>query len=298
MQRLRREDLRVDLLGLAAPPRLLLLQLGDDDQEVATQVLVVGRARGRAQLLAELAGDARPRREPEQRLAVRHLGRIDLEQRQAGPIGPGRIVERPAVERAQLLQAIDLLAQRVGDRKQHLVRLGQLGAVLGPFVERQRHAGDGRPLRVAGRAQPLEPRDGRRRVGVGLRHLAVRGEGRVLVLEPRLLQVADPEQQLLALLRVARGAPAGQIAAQRLDDARPVLPRLGDADERAERPLVGRLRVDDRAPGRRRPPRGRRPALPRSARCAAAASPARRRRARGRRARAAASPARARPWSG
>ncbi len=214
-----------------------------------------------AQLVAELARETRGGGEPEQRLTVRYLGGIDLEQRQAGPVGLGRIVERPAVERPEPLQPIDPLAQRVGDGEQHLVRLGQLGGVVGPLVERQRHARDRRALRMTGCRQPLEPGDGRSRIGVGLRHLAVRGERRVDILEPRLLQVPDAQEQLLALLGVflrdvsrglgvwPAGASAGEIAAQRLDDAAPVLPRLGDAHQRAAGPIVGRLDVEDRRPG-------------------------------------------------
>ena len=258
VHRLGGEDLRVDLLRLRRPSRLLLLELGDDHQEVAPQVAIFRRAGRRAQLVAELSRDAGAGGEPEQRLAVRHLRGIDLEQRQAGPVGLGRIVERPAVERPQPLQPVDPLAQRVGDGEQHLVRVGQLGGVLGPLVERQRHARDRRALRMTGCRQPLEPGDGRRRIGVGLRHLAVRGERRVDVLEPRLLQVPDAQEQLLALLEVflrgvrRRRAAAGEIAAQRLDDAVPVLPRLGDAHQRAAGPLVGRLDVEDRRPGGRR----------------------------------------------
>ncbi len=49
VRRLGGEDLRVDLLRLRRPSRLLLLELGDDHQEVAPQVAIFGRpGRGRA----------------------------------------------------------------------------------------------------------------------------------------------------------------------------------------------------------------------------------------------------------
>ncbi len=57
MQRLGRQDLGVDLLGLGRAAGLLLFQLGDDDQEVTSQVAIVGAGRGRPQPLAELAGE-------------------------------------------------------------------------------------------------------------------------------------------------------------------------------------------------------------------------------------------------
>ncbi len=198
-------------------------------------------------------------------------------QRQAGPVGLGRIGERPAVERPEPLQPIDPLAQRVGDREQHLVRVGQLGGVLGPLVERQRHARDS-PRAPDDRLPPAArarrwPEPNR----VGLSHLAVRGERRVDVLESRLLQVPDAEEQLLALLQillrgVGRGSPsAGEIAAQRLDDAVPVLPRLEDApparggpDRWSARRRGSPPRWRPRRPDRRRAPL-------RSARCAGAA---------------------------
>jgi hypothetical protein len=71
------------------------LQLGEHDQQVAPQQLILGRARDGAQLLRQLAGLARGVGEAQQRVAVLRVGRIDVEQGHADAIGARRIVGGP-----------------------------------------------------------------------------------------------------------------------------------------------------------------------------------------------------------
>ena len=130
VHRLRGQDLRVDLLRFRRPPRLLLLQLGDDHQEVTPQVSIrVVPAAARSLSLSSPVTPAAVANPSSASRFGTSVGSISNSAR-AGPVGLGWIVERTAVERAELLQPIDPLAQRVGDGQQDLVGLGQLGGVL------------------------------------------------------------------------------------------------------------------------------------------------------------------------
>src|SRR6185312_16560196 len=97
---------------------------------------------GGAQLVRQLAGQRRFGGEADQRLAVLGVGRIDLEQRRGGAVSGGRILQRAAVERAQLLEPFDPLADAVGDVQQRGVGGGQLGGVVGALVVRERETRD------------------------------------------------------------------------------------------------------------------------------------------------------------
>ncbi len=176
VQRLGGEDLGVDLLGLRRAPQALLLELGDDDQQVAPQDLIVGGGRHRPQGGGQLGAGAGALGKPDQRVPVLDVRGVNLEQGQAGAIRPRPIVERRAIELAQLLESFDLLSARVGDGEESLVSRGQLGGITGPLIMGGGEPGGGRPIRVSRGEQPFDARH--RLPGVRVALAAPRGSWR------------------------------------------------------------------------------------------------------------------------
>ena len=179
-------------------------------------------ARAAARLVDELGGLARAVGEADELLAVRGVGRIELEEREARAVGRGRVAERPAVEPAQPLEALDLLAARVGDGEQRLVGARELGGVVGALVVRQAQRRDRPPGSACpAAARRSRPGDGGARCGLACSTSRYDAKVAVGVAEARLLNLTDAEQQLLAARPAGSRRRPGSSSSRRSASTRP-----------------------------------------------------------------------------
>ena len=149
VQRLGGEDLGVDLLRFRGATQALLLELGDDDEEVAPEDSMSVADNTVRREAASSALVPAPWAKPTNAFRFStSVGSISNRAKLAR-YAPAQSFSEAPYELAQLLESFDLLSARVGHRQESLVSRRQLGGITGPLIVVGGEPGGGRPIRVS-----------------------------------------------------------------------------------------------------------------------------------------------------